>query len=88
MAEMAEIDASGLTFSGLARGEGIPALLLHGFPDTPYSLATQVDTLSAAGYRICPVASRVSAHRRRGALRPGSPSRRRNRTPGGNGGNL
>lgn len=51
MAERTEIDASGLTFSGLTAGEGIPALLLHGFPDTPHSFATQVDHLGVTGYR-------------------------------------
>lgn len=51
MPEMTEIDASRLTFSGLAAGNGKPALLLHGFPDTPHSLASQVDHLGDAGYK-------------------------------------
>lgn len=51
MADLAEIVAAGLTFGGLASGEGTPALVLHGFPDTPHSLSTQVDSLGAAGYR-------------------------------------
>ncbi|RIK09151.1 MAG: alpha/beta hydrolase [Acidobacteria bacterium] len=51
MAKTAAIDASGITFSGLAAGDGQPALLLHGFPDTPFSLSSQVDHLGGRGFR-------------------------------------
>lgn len=43
--------AGGLRFAALAAGDGDLVLLLHGFPDTKASFATQLPALAAAGYR-------------------------------------
>lgn len=45
------IETPELTFHGIAHGSGKPALLLHGFPDTPYSFARQIEYLSDHGFR-------------------------------------
>ncbi|MDP3937156.1 MAG: alpha/beta hydrolase [Deltaproteobacteria bacterium] len=46
-----EIKANGLTFRALAEGEGPLVLLLHGFPDTPYTFRELIPVLARAGYR-------------------------------------
>jgi pimeloyl-ACP methyl ester carboxylesterase len=50
--ELRHIDAGGLSFGYFERGAGPLLLCLHGFPDTPYSFAHQLEALAAAGYRV------------------------------------
>lgn len=45
------IEANGLSFSAIDRGEGPVVLMLHGFPDTFHTFEAQVDAFVAAGYR-------------------------------------
>jgi len=49
--ESLELQANGLTFSALARGQGTPVLCLHGFPDHARSYRFQLPALADAGYR-------------------------------------
>lgn len=51
MNEVAFLQASGLRFGYLERGEGPLVLLLHGFPDTAHSWAATRSALAAAGFR-------------------------------------
>lgn len=39
-----------LTFSAVEQGEGIPVILLHGFPDHAHTFHLQLPALAAAGY--------------------------------------
>jgi pimeloyl-ACP methyl ester carboxylesterase len=48
---MARIEANGLGFEVSEEGAGIPAVLLHGFPDTSAMWRHQVAALTAAGFR-------------------------------------
>ncbi len=45
------VDANGLRFACLARGEGPLVLCLHGFPDTAHTWDDLLPALAAAGYR-------------------------------------
>ncbi len=45
-------EANGLLFHALTVGEGPPALLLHGFPDSPHTFRALAPTLADAGYRV------------------------------------
>jgi pimeloyl-ACP methyl ester carboxylesterase len=45
------VEANGLRFSYLAQGEGPLVLLLHGFPDTPYTWDHVIPAFADAGYR-------------------------------------
>ncbi len=45
------VEANGLTFAYLEAGEGPLALLLHGFPDSPWGWRHQLTALAEAGYR-------------------------------------
>lgn len=46
-----EIKANGLTFRALTEGDGPLVLLLHGFPDTPYTFRELIPVIARAGYR-------------------------------------
>ena len=50
--ETASVELDGVRFPYLARGAGPLLLCLHGFPDHPSSFAGQLETFSAAGYRV------------------------------------
>lgn len=50
--ETSVIEAGDLQFHGLSAGSGAPALLLHGFPDTPHSFASQVEHLSERRFSV------------------------------------
>ena len=43
---------NGITMEYFEQGEGTPVLLLHGFPEHPYSWRHQVDPLAEAGFRV------------------------------------
>jgi pimeloyl-ACP methyl ester carboxylesterase len=43
---------NGITMEYFEQGEGTPVLLLHGFPEHPYSWRNQVDPIAAAGFRV------------------------------------
>jgi pimeloyl-ACP methyl ester carboxylesterase len=45
------IQANGIEFATIEAGEGTPVLLLHGFPDNPYTYSAQLDALASNGYR-------------------------------------
>src|SRR6185436_17702688 len=45
------VQANGLRFGYLESGQGPLVLLVHGFPDTPYSWDATRATLALAGYR-------------------------------------
>ena len=46
-----EVRENGLRFHYLARGEGLLALCLHGFPDSPWTYRYLLPELAEAGYR-------------------------------------
>lgn len=48
---MPKISANGIDHHVVDRGSGPPVVLLHGFPDTAELWASQIDALTAAGYR-------------------------------------
>ncbi|MFI5274123.1 MAG: alpha/beta fold hydrolase [Ktedonobacterales bacterium] len=48
---MSEITANGLRFFVMDEGQGVPVLLLHGFPDTSHVWRHQIPALVGAGYR-------------------------------------
>ena len=48
---MKTVMANGLRFSYLEEGTGPLVLLVHGFPDTPYTWDATMPALAAAGYR-------------------------------------
>ena len=49
--EETTIETSGLDFAALTCGDGDDAaLLLHGFPDSPYTFEPLLERLAAAGY--------------------------------------
>ncbi len=50
--EVQFVEANGLRFGFLEMGEGPLALLVHGFPDTPYGFADLMKPLANAGYRV------------------------------------
>ena len=43
---------NGITMEYFEQGEGTPVLLLHGFPEHPFSWRNQVDPIAAAGFRV------------------------------------
>lgn len=43
---------NGITMEYFEQGEGPPVLLLHGFPEHPFSWRNQVDAVAAAGFRV------------------------------------
>lgn len=45
------IHANGLAFPVITAGQGVPVILLHGFPDSPASFAAQLPALAAAGWQ-------------------------------------
>ncbi|MBS1878466.1 MAG: alpha/beta hydrolase [Actinobacteria bacterium] len=45
-------ETNGITMEYFEEGEGTPVLLLHGFPEHPFSLRRQVPTLVEAGFRV------------------------------------
>ena len=45
------VTANGLEFGYLEAGDGPLALLLHGFPDDPWTWSSQIEALAGAGYR-------------------------------------
>ncbi|MCO4763440.1 MAG: alpha/beta hydrolase [Myxococcales bacterium] len=45
------VEANGLTFGCLVRGEGPLVLLFHGFPDTAHTWDHVLDDIAAAGYQ-------------------------------------
>ena len=45
------VEANGIEFAFLEAGEGPLALLLHGFPDNPWTWDSQVQALAQNGYR-------------------------------------
>jgi pimeloyl-ACP methyl ester carboxylesterase len=48
-------ETNGITMEYYEQGEGPAVLLLHGFPELPYSWRNQVDPVAEAGFRvICP----------------------------------
>jgi soluble epoxide hydrolase / lipid-phosphate phosphatase len=48
-------ETNGITMEYFEQGEGPAVLLLHGFPEHPYSWRKQADPVAAAGFRvICP----------------------------------
>lgn len=49
--DVIEIETAGLTFVGPGAGDGRPVLLLHGFPDTPFTFRPLIDQLAGSGYR-------------------------------------
>ena len=44
--------ANGTDFVCLTQGRGPLVLLVHGFPDIPQTWSSQIQALSAAGYRV------------------------------------
>lgn len=46
-----QVEANGLGFAYVERGQGPLVLLLHGFPDTPYSYGPALQALADAGFR-------------------------------------
>ena len=42
----------GVTLNVLDKGEGLPVLLIHGFPDSNYLWRHQIQALTKAGYRV------------------------------------
>ncbi len=48
---MSDLVANGLRFHVVDEGQGVPVLLLHGFPDTSYLWRSQIAALVEAGYR-------------------------------------
>ena len=46
------VDANGLRFAYLEQGRGPLVLLLHGFPDTPYTWDRTMHELALVGYRV------------------------------------
>jgi pimeloyl-ACP methyl ester carboxylesterase len=52
------VEAAGMRFPAFEEGEGIPVLLLHGFPDGPETWNAQLPALSSAGYRALAVTGR------------------------------
>jgi pimeloyl-ACP methyl ester carboxylesterase len=48
---MSEITANGLRFYIVDEGQGMPVVLLHGFPDTSHLWRNQIAALVDAGYR-------------------------------------
>lgn len=52
--ETQEITLGTLTFDVITAGpkEGVPVILLHGFPETAREWTRQIDALTAAGYRV------------------------------------
>jgi pimeloyl-ACP methyl ester carboxylesterase len=46
------VKANGITFEYLEAGEGPLALLMHGFPDTPYTYRHLIPELAAAGFHV------------------------------------
>lgn len=51
IAETLSLAHAGLVFSAQAKGNGPVVLLLHGFPDSPASFASQLESLARSGYR-------------------------------------
>ena len=45
------VEANGIEFAFLEAGEGPLVLLLHGFPDNPWTWESQVEALAEGGYR-------------------------------------
>ncbi|HSS34363.1 MAG TPA: alpha/beta hydrolase [Solirubrobacterales bacterium] len=45
-------DSNAITMEFFEQGEGTPVLLLHGFPEHPFSWRNQVDTIAEAGFRV------------------------------------
>ncbi len=45
-------ETNGITMEYFEQGEGTPVLLLHGFPEHPFSWRNQVDPIAAAGFRV------------------------------------
>ena len=43
---------NGITMEYFEEGEGTPVLLLHGFPEHPFSWRNQVDPIVEAGFRV------------------------------------
>jgi pimeloyl-ACP methyl ester carboxylesterase len=43
---------NGITMEYFEQGEGTPVLLLHGFPEHPFSWRNQVDPIAEAGFRV------------------------------------
>jgi pimeloyl-ACP methyl ester carboxylesterase len=48
---MVEVQLNDLRFHVVDEGEGLPVVLLHGFPDTSDLWRSQIDALATAGYR-------------------------------------
>ena len=46
------VDANGLRFAYLTEGTGPLVLMMHGFPDTPYTWDRVMPELARAGYRV------------------------------------
>jgi pimeloyl-ACP methyl ester carboxylesterase len=44
------INANGINLNVIEQGEGPPALLCHGFPESSYSWRHQIDALANAGF--------------------------------------
>ena len=53
-----ELRCGALTFTAWTQGVGPLVVLLHGFPDTPYTFKHQLPALAAAGYRALAVTLR------------------------------
>ena len=53
-----ELNHGSLRFSATSCGDGVPVILLHGFPDTLHSWAEQQSRIAASGYRAIAVATR------------------------------
>lgn len=49
--ELQHMQANGLRFAYLERGTGPLVLLVHGFPDTPYTWDRTIDAVADAGFR-------------------------------------
>jgi pimeloyl-ACP methyl ester carboxylesterase len=47
-----KVVANGVTLNVLDEGEGLPVLLLHGFPDSSHLWRHQIPALKSAGYRV------------------------------------
>jgi pimeloyl-ACP methyl ester carboxylesterase len=45
-------ETNGITMEYFEQGEGTPVLLLHGFPEHPFSWRNQVDPVAEAGFRV------------------------------------
>jgi len=45
------VETNSIRLNITEKGEGIPILLLHGFPETSYAWRFQIDALAEAGYR-------------------------------------